>query len=51
MHQYLYKFQINNGLGLFVKSEKYVLGTLHFDVRDNAIENYTLELALTNKKY
>ena len=24
--------------------------TLHFDLRDNAIGNYTLGLALTNKK-
>jgi len=51
VHQYLYKFQTNNGPGLFVKSEKYVHGTLHFDLRGNATENYTLGLALTNKKW
>jgi len=51
LHQYLYKFQTNNGPGLFVKSEKYIHGTLHFDTRDNPIENYTLGLALTNKKW
>jgi hypothetical protein len=51
LHQYFYKFQTNNGHILFVKSEKYVHGSLHFDVRDNAIDNYTLGLALTNKKW
>jgi hypothetical protein len=51
VHQYLYKFQTNNGPSLFVKSQKYVHGTLHFDLRDNEIENYTLGLALTNKKW
>ena len=51
LHQYLYKFLTNNGYGLFTKSEKYVHGTLHFNVRDNAIENYTLGLALTNKMW
>ena len=51
LHQYLYKFPTTNGPGLFVKSEKYVHGTLHFDLEDNAIGNYTLGLALTNKKW
>jgi hypothetical protein len=51
VHQYLYKFQTNNGPGLFVKNEKYVYGTLHFNLIDNAIENYTLRFALTNKKW
>ena len=36
---------------MFVKSEKCVYGTLHFDLKNNAIENYTLALALTNKKW
>jgi len=51
LHQHLYKFQIKNGPGLFVKSKNYVHGTLHFDTRDNAIENYTLRLALSNKNW
>ena len=51
VHQYLYKFQTNNGHGLFVESKKYVHGTLHFDLRDNAIEKYTLGFALNNKKW
>lgn len=51
LHQYMYKFQTSNGPGLFVKSEEYVHGTLHFDTRGNTLENYTLGLALTNKKW
>jgi len=51
LYQYVYKFQTSNGPALFVKSEKYVYHTLHFDLRDNAIKNYTLGLALTNKKW
>ena len=51
LHQYLYKFQTTNGPGLFVKCEKNVHRTLHFDLRDNTIENYTLGFALTNKKW
>ena len=51
LHQYLYKFQTNNGPGIIVKIEKYMHENLHFDLRDNAIENYILGLALTNKKW
>lgn len=51
LHQYLYKFQTNNELYIFVKIKKYVHGILHFDTRENVIEIYTLRLAFKDKKW
>ena len=50
LFQMLYKFKTNNGSGLFLRSEEYVHGTLEIDTKGNDLENYTLGVALTNKK-
>ena len=51
LFQMLYKFKTNfNGSGLFFRSEEYVHGTLEIDTKGNDLENYTLGVALTNKK-
>lgn len=50
LFQMLYKFKINNGSGLFVKSQEYVHGTLELDTKGDELQNYTLGVALTNKK-
>lgn len=47
----IYKFRTDNGAGLFIRSEKYVHGTLEIDTRGDALDNYTLGVALTNKKW
>jgi hypothetical protein len=51
LFQMLYKFKTNNAPGLFLQSEEFAHGTLHFDTRGNELDNYTLGVALTNKKW
>jgi len=50
LFQFIYKFKTNNGSCLFLRSQEYVHGTLEIDTKGDEWENYTLEVALTNKK-